>query len=98
VVPEASILGAEADGAGVMVIELPGERRVHVDLYRDNSAAGAAAGTSDSSPSRASRRHVYTDPSISHIAGLIITCVGDAPVRSVSATSASFCSLVRACS
>jgi transposase len=38
IVPEASILGAEAAGAGIMVIELPGERRVHVDRHVDTDA------------------------------------------------------------
>jgi transposase len=38
IVPEASILGAEAAGAGIMVIELPGERRVHVDRHVDMDA------------------------------------------------------------
>ena len=52
-----------------------------------NSAVGADTGTSDSSPSRAKRRHVYNRPV--DIPYRRAICVGDAPDRSVSATSAS---------
>jgi transposase len=38
IVPEASVSGEDATGAGVMVIELPGERRVRVDRHVDADA------------------------------------------------------------
>ena len=38
IVPEPTIAGADDAGAGIMVIELPGERRVRVDRYVDAEA------------------------------------------------------------
>jgi transposase len=38
IVPEARVPGEEGAGAGIMVIELPGERRVRVDRHVDAEA------------------------------------------------------------
>jgi len=38
IVPEAAMQRAESSGAGVMLIELPGERRVRVDRHVDADA------------------------------------------------------------